>query len=198
MCCSLSDQGRSLKNSKRLGIWGYNVARLRVPLIKQNRLTCSITALRMVLSYFGKSVPEADIIRFVGGIKSYGVKTSDLAEYVKGLGFDVRCYTFNETHKGGLTVFRKPSKAEIIHFLDHGFPVILSVSPFILYGPKAPGVGHSIVIKGYAREFFYYNDPSDGKEHEIMQDDLLLAWFYNIRSMSSYLLAIIPSKKHTN
>ncbi|MFQ5621156.1 MAG: C39 family peptidase [Candidatus Nanoarchaeia archaeon] len=52
---------------------------MKVPRIKQSRrMGCGVTALQMVFAYYNKSVGEQDIIRDIGGLKSYGTTNQSL------------------------------------------------------------------------------------------------------------------------
>ncbi len=165
---------------------------LAVPLLKQNKMTCGITALRMVLLYFGKNISSEEIIKKVGGIKKYGVRTIKLAEFAKNLGFKVYCYSYNKKLAKGKARIKKPSKLDIIKFLKKKLPVIISVRSFLLFNEEPSKAGHFIVITKYEKGRFWYNDPDDGKQHKIKEDELLFAWFNNILDSSAYLLVLQP------
>ncbi|MEW6295138.1 MAG: cysteine peptidase family C39 domain-containing protein [Candidatus Diapherotrites archaeon] len=137
--------------------------KLSVPLLKQDKLTCGVTALRMVLQYFGKDVSSSEIIRKIGGIKSYGIRTIKLADFARSLGFRVECYSYNKKLAKGKAEIRKPAKFDIIKFL-----------------------------KKHEKGRFWYNDPKDGKHHKIKEDDLMFAWFNNVLGSSAYLLVLYP------
>ncbi len=165
--------------------------KLNVPLIKQEgKLDCGFIALRMVLEYFGKNISSKEISKFTGGLKSYGNSTIELAEFARSIGFDVDCFTYNKKMSNGKAEFRKPSKKNIIGFLNNKIPVIITLRSFLLFDNKPSSSGHFIVINGYSDHMFYYVDPYDGKEHEIDEDKLLFAWHNNILNSSAYLLAI--------
>ena len=69
---------------------------MNVPLFKQKRNTCGLTALRMILKYWGKEVGEQEIARGTGGIKKYGVRTIKLAEFARKSGFKTECLSYNK------------------------------------------------------------------------------------------------------
>lgn len=165
---------------------------LHVPLIKQHKLTCGPTTLRMVLRYFGKNVPEATIIKHAGGIKKYGVRTIKLSDFARSQGFLIYCHSCNPKLAKNKARIKKPTLASIRAFLDKKLPVILAVNSSRLYDEKHTAAGHFIVITGYKNNTFYYNDPHDGKHHIIQEKRLLSAWTYEITKSSAYILVLQP------
>lgn len=166
--------------------------RLSVPLMKQGKLECGPTALRMVLHYFGKEVSSKEIIKEIGGIKKYGVRTIKLADFAQKLGFKVYCYSYNNKLSKGKAEIKKPAKSGIIKFLKKKLPVIIAVRQFLLFNEEPSDMGHFIVITEYENGKFWYNDPEDGKLHQIKEDDLIFAWYNNILDSSAYLLVLQP------
>ena len=170
---------------------------MEVPLFKQsNQKTCGPTALQMVLARFGQRVRHSDILKYVGGIKSNGVNTVDLANFARQLGFQVECLSYNKKLAKGGAEIRTPSFKDVKKHLNQGVPVILAVSSPILYGGKISNDGHFIVLTGYRDGLFTYNDPFDGETHEIDEEHLLFAWHNNVLDSSAYLLAVWP-KTHS-
>ena len=168
---------------------------LSVPLLKQSRrLDCGPTALRMVLLYFGEKYSSKEIIADVGGIKDYGIKNIKLADFARGLGFKVRCYSYNQKLARGRAEIKKPSKSHILRFLKRRLPVIIAVRSSLLYNEKHSEEGHFIVVTGYKKGKWEYNDPHDGRKHRINEEDLMFAWFNNVLDSSAYLLVVEPKK----
>ena len=166
--------------------------KLSVPLLKQTKLSCGVTALRMVLQYFGKNISSKEIVKRIGGIKKYGVRTIKLADFARSLGFKVECYSYNGKRAKDKARIKKPSKADIIKFLRKKLPVILAVNSFALHNKGLLGMGHFIVITKYEKGRFWYNNPLDGRPHIIKEEDLLFAWHNNILDSSAYLLVLKP------
>lgn len=167
---------------------------MKIPLFKQKKNTCGPTALRMILKYFGNDISESRVIKSIGGINKYGTRTTKLAEFAKKSGFRLECLSYNrKLAKSGARI-KKPSKADILKFLRRNIPVIVAVRSFLIYGGKSSEEGHFIVVTGYKNGIFWYNDPHDGKRHQIAEEDLLFAWFNNVLDSSAYLLAIWPMK----
>jgi len=163
---------------------------MKIPLFKQKKNTCGTTALRMVFAYFGKNISENEIIKNVGGIKSYGVRTIKLAKYAKSLGFKNECLSYNKKLANGQTKIKKPNTTDILKFLKKNIPVIISVRSYLLFNTNPKKTGHFIVLTEYKNGFFYYNDPKDGKNHKIDIEELKFTWFNNVLDSSAYLLAI--------
>ena len=165
---------------------------IKVPLLKQGKMECGPTSLRMVLKYFNKTLSQKDIINKIGGLKKFGVRTIDLADFARNLGFDVYCYSNNEKFSHGKADIKKPNKSEILKFLRKDLPVIISVKSYILFNKEKSKNGHFIVVIGYEKGKFNYNDPSDGKQKEINEDKLMKALNENSVDSSAYLLVIQP------
>jgi uncharacterized protein YvpB len=165
---------------------------MKVPLFKQTPNSCGITSLRMVFSYFGKDVSDKEIIKGVGGLKKYGVRTVQLADYARSKGFKAVTYSFNRKLADSKTVIKNPEVKDITTFLNKKIPVIINIRYSLLHGTRMTKAGHYIVITAFKNNFFTYNDPDDGKEHRIDPEKLRLAWFANVFDSSAYLLAIWP------
>ena len=168
--------------------------RLSVPLLKQGRLECGPTALRMVMAYFGKNVASKDVIKGVGGIKRYGVKTIELADFSRELGFKVTCYSSNRKLAKGRAKIKNPDKKDIIKFLDRRMPVIAAVRSHLLYNKRPSKMGHFLVITKYQKGKFWYNDPRDGLQHKIADNVLMGALIDNAKDSSAYLLVLEPTQ----
>ncbi len=90
---------------------------------------------------------------------------------------------------------RMPSLNVIKKFLDKKLPVILLVNSVILFerkfgGKKDLDMGHYLVLTGYQKEKFYYNDPYYGKDYSISGDKLIFALSNNALYCSGYLLVV--------
>ena len=168
---------------------------LKVPLFKQKRNTCGATALRMVFAYYGKNISEAEVIKSLGGLKSYGVHTVKLADVAKKFGFKTVCLSFNRKLSDGKAKIKRPETDDILKFLKRDIPVIINVRSAFIYDTKPSKQGHFIIITGYNKKEFTYNDPYDGKSHKIDADKLRFAWFSNAVDSSAHLLAIKPNKQ---
>ncbi len=88
-----------------------------------------------------------------------------------------------------------PSLKIIKKLLDKKIPVIVIVNSVILSEKKFGGkddldLGHFLVLTGYQKERFYYNDPYYGKSSSISSDKLIFAMSNNALYTSAYLLAI--------
>ncbi len=169
---------------------------INVPKFKQRKNTCGTTSLRMVLSFWGRDIPEKEIIREVGGLKSYGVKTTKLADFAGKLGFNISCFSYNRKLADGGAKLKLPDTKDIITFLKRGVPVIVNIRYSLLHRLPLTKAGHFIVITGYRgeKDAFRYNDPEDGKSHTIGAEHLRFAWFNNVPDSSAYFLAIWPKK----
>jgi len=86
---------------------------------------------------------------------------------------------------------KMPSLNTIREFLDKKLPVCLTVNSAVLSGKKRNlRWGHFIVLTGYDKDIFYYNDPHYSKNKSISADKLIFALSNNIFDSSAYLLVI--------
>jgi len=166
--------------------------KIPVPLLKQTKSACGPTALAMVLKHFKNELSLKEIIKNVGGIKSYGVRAVALAKYAEKFEFKVYCYSYNKKMSKGKAEIRKPDKRLILKFLKKRLPVIIAVRTFLLRNLEFDKTGHFIVITKYQNGTFWYNDPSYAKELTIKEDDLMFAWYNNILDSSAYMLVLEP------
>jgi uncharacterized protein YvpB len=163
---------------------------VNIPRLKQLKNSCGTTALRIVLKYYGNNVSESEVIKSVGGLKRYGVRTVTLAEFARKLGFKVCCLSFVKHLADNKTKIKKPTLTDIHKWVKRGVPVIVNVRSALLYNTKPTKQGHFIVITKYQKGYLSYNDPSDGKNHKITEESFQFAWFNNALDSSAYLLAI--------
>ncbi len=164
--------------------------KITVPLLKQTKGACGPTALAMVLKHFKNELPLKEIIKNVGGIKSYGAEAVALAEYARKLGFKTYCYSYNIKRSKSKAEIRKPDIRLILKFLRKRLPVIIAVRTFLLRNEEFGKKGHYIVITKYHNGKFWYNDPSYPKEFTIKENDLMFAWYNNILDSSGYMLVL--------
>ena len=167
---------------------------IKVPLLKQGKMECGPTTLRMVLKYFNKNLSQKYIINKIGGLRKFGARTIDLADFAKSLGFKVYCYSNNKKLSNGKADIKKPSKLEILKFLKKGLPVIVVVRTYILFHEKESDRGHFIVITGYEDGEFGYNDPFDGKQKDISEEILMKALKKHSVDSTAYLIVIKPKE----
>ena len=106
---------------------------MNVPLFKQRRNTCGPTSLRMMLAYFGRDIQESEIIKSVGGIKKYGVRTVKLAKVAKESGFKTECLSYNRKLAAGKAKIKKPDIGDILKYLKQEIPVIICVRCSLFY-----------------------------------------------------------------
>src|SRR3989338_2322569 len=117
---------------------------MKIPLFKQKKNTCGLTALRMALAYFGENIAENQLIKLTGKIKRYGVRTIQLSKAAKKLGLATECLSYNRGLASGKTKIKKPDTDDIINYLERRVPVILTVRSSLLYDEKLTKMGHFI------------------------------------------------------
>jgi len=168
---------------------------MNTPLFKQRKKnTCGLTALKIVLAYFGTNISEEELVKLTGKIRPYGVRTVKLREAAQKLGFETEYLSYNKRLAGGKAKIKKPDTNDILKYLTIGVPVIVAVRSSLLYDERLKDEGHFIVIREYRKGLFYYNDPTDGKEHNIHEESLRFVWFNNVLDSSAYFLAMWPKK----
>jgi len=85
---------------------------------------------------------------------------------------------------------RIPSLNVIRKFLDKKLPVLVAVNSATLKEKKRDlRFGHFIILTGYTKDKFYYNDPH-GKRASISADKLIFALSNNVFESSGYLIVI--------
>lgn len=170
---------------------------MKVPILKQGKdLSCGAAALRMVFAYYEFNISEKEIIRQVGGLKSYGLRLISLAKFAEQQGFQVECLSYNPRLAKNTAKIKKPLIVDIDRFLQKDIPVVLPVRAALLLYNKPPksgkfsDAGHIIVVTDYKDDKFRYNDPLDAKQHRIKSEHLFFAWHNKILDSSAYLLAV--------
>lgn len=179
---------------------------LDVPHVQQISEKASLAACtEMVLKFCGDSMSQREIYQTAKSGDGGPSTDVGIALAVKDLGYKVVSW-WNENKgmpKGQtefmqnfywpiywrvvqLGVLEKKEDADIFlirELIDKGVPVIAEIDNGKLYGRKTTGI-HSILIKGYSRTHFTYNDPSfqnsssktiDFKEFEGVWEETLLA-----------------------
>jgi ABC-type bacteriocin/lantibiotic exporter with double-glycine peptidase domain len=94
--------------------------------------------------------------------------------------------------KSAIDFKMKMPRLDVIRkFLDKKLPVAVAVNSAVLFEKKLGlKFGHFIVLTGYEKDKFYYNDPYDGKAKSILADKLIFALSNNIFDSSAYLLVL--------
>ena len=128
----------------------------RFHLLNQTRQTteysCGASALRSVLSYWGKDVDEAELMRLLGTNAEVGTFPDDIVRGARDLGFEAEL-------RENLTL------DEVQQFTTNGSPMIalaqLWRSQRDLSKPAAEewDNGHYIVVLGVDESYVYYQDP---------------------------------------
>ncbi len=85
-----------------------------------------------------------------------------------------------------------PSLDVIRRFLDKKLPVAIAVNSTVLFEEKFRNltIGHFIILTGYEKDKFYYNDPRLEKKKVISADKLIFALSNNVFDSSAYMLVI--------
>jgi len=166
------------------------------PLKQERKQSCGVAALRMMMLAHGKNVSEKELIKILGGLKSYGTTIVALANLVQKYGFGVNCLTYNKKHESSIVKYREPRMRELKQAIQDCGGVIVPVRSAILYNESArKRAGHMILVTGCRGCTVSYIDPWDGKVHDIDEDRFLFAWYNMAAENSAYLFTISLCKK---
>ncbi len=166
--------------------------KIPVPIIKQSKQSCGPACLAMILKYHKDQRPLSEIIKNVGGVKNFGVRAIHMARYIRSLGYEVDCFSYDKKMAKGQADIIKPNKQLILKYLKKRIPVIIAVRTFLLWNTPYSKAGHYIVITKHDKGVYWYNDPHFAKEFKIKENDLMFAWFNNVLKSTGYMLAIKP------
>lgn len=146
--------------------------KLMVPFLHQETdYTCGPTALRMVLSYFGKHTPENVVMAIAGTSEATGTGRRGMVNALKILGLNTHAHH-------GATI------DEIRFYLDEGFPIIVNYRDF------TDNVGHYGVIVGYERDTLFIHDPYAAEGNtQVSVNDFDSHWYgYHSKQFTRFLL----------
>jgi ABC-type bacteriocin/lantibiotic exporter with double-glycine peptidase domain len=120
---------------------------LSVPVVMQNdRFDCGVSALSMLMAYYGKPCKAADTLR-AKAAEEQGLTGADLEDYLKSEGFEASLFEgdLSDTIKG------------LYYHLDRGRPLVTAVD-------VGGGKKHFVLVKGYdpERELILLQDPQRG------------------------------------
>jgi len=131
---------------------------ISVPFYKQDTgYTCGPTSLQMVFSFFGSFMSEADLADLAETNEIIGTDHHNMIEVARLGGF--YCYV-NDTS----------SLLEVESFIDRGFPVIVD------FVEPVTEEAHYAVVVGFSKGSIVLNDPANGKDFKLSEDDFSLRW----------------------
>jgi uncharacterized protein len=114
--------------------------------------SCGASALRSVLSYWGKDVDEAELMKLLGTTEEQGTYPEDIVRGARALGFEADT-------KENLTL------DEVERFTATGDPMIALAQVWRSQRDSKANVaedwdnGHYIVVLGVDRDYVYFQDP---------------------------------------
>lgn len=144
-----------------------NIEIVDFPKIKQTEeFSCGAAVLSSILTYYGKSVEEREIINQLGLHENHGAKEGEIVLYAKKMGFQV--------------ISKQMTTKDVIHFIDRSIPVIILIqawsdkeNPQYEQSEKR---GHFVVAIGYNREGIYFEDPLLGHNAFLSYEDIDERW----------------------
>lgn len=173
---------RIIKEIKGLTKWGSFVSDLA---FMSKKLGFKVICHSYALIYFDPSFAKISRKEFIKRIKSL-IRKEKRKYNKRELKSILRVLKSDIDFK-----MRMPSLDLVRRFLDKKLPVGLVVNSAAFYEKKRNiEYGHFIIVTGYEKDKFYYNDPSDGKSHSISADKLIFSWSNNIFGSSGYLIVI--------
>jgi len=138
--------------------------KIKVPFCKQKNLFyCGPACLQMVFSFFGKRESQENIAHLANTSPQKGTSRKNMGKATAGVGFSCCC-------KNNSTI------GEIKRFIKLGLPVIVS------YTEPTTEEGHYAVVVGYTARKLILNDPFNGKEFSIKNEDFVSRWYDHERS----------------
>lgn len=144
----------------------------------------------MALSYFDTHVSEAELIKRLGGLRSYGVCTRKLASLARRLKFKVDCFSYSRLPLKRGIVKEAPSYDLLQKYCNAHLPVILVVNPTELR-KKPLGNFHNIVVWRCNKNGALISDPMIGFSERMPIKTLLHAWYRAAEKASAHMVALM-------
>lgn len=150
--------------------------KLKIPFYRQsNEFTCGPASLQMIFSFLGKFKKQDNLTRVLHTTKT-GTCHSSLIEEARGE--DFFCYVNNNS-----TIH------EIRHFINLGLPVVVN------YNEPSTNDGHYAVVVGYDRNKIILNDPWNGKNFKMHENEFILRWHDCLNKHTCKKWIMVVSKK---
>lgn len=151
--------------------------KLKIPFHYQNKdYTCGPASLQMVFSFFGKYEEQGKLAKMMHTTSENGTCHSQLIDAAREEGF--YCYVNNNS-----------TIDEVKHFVSEGLPVVVH------YKEPSDEEGHYAVISGYGKEFITFNDPWNGKNFRISEDNFISRWHDCLNNHASTKWVLVISKE---
>lgn len=146
--------------------------KLTLPFKKQHtEYSCGPASLEMVLAFLGDKKSEKFLIKKAHTNEETGTKHKWMIETSVNEGFYCHVNSYS-------TIY------EIKHFLLLGYPVIVD------YTEPSEDIGHYAVIIGYKNGNLIMNDPWNGKDFIISEDEFLERWHDDTTNSTGWMMVI--------
>ncbi len=146
--------------------------KLKLPYFKQHtEYSCGPTSLEMVLGFFSDKKSEKFLIKKAHTDKVEGTKHKWMIDTSIREGF----YCYVNSHS---TIH------EIKHFIVIGFPVIVD------FTESSEEIGHYAVVVGYKGNKIIMNDPWNGRNFSITEDDFTERWHDRLTKSHGWIMVI--------
>lgn len=153
--------------------------KIKTPFYRQNDdFTCGPAVMKMVFSFLGKTKKINSLAETLHTTK-IGTCHLSLIEEARREGFF--CYVNNNS-----TIH------EVRHFINLGLPVVVN------YNEPSTNDGHYAVVVGYDRNKIIMNDPWNGKNFKISENEFILRWHDRFNGHASKKWIMVVSKKDFN
>ncbi len=153
--------------------------KLKIPFYRQyDEFTCGPAVLKMFFSFFGKFKKLDSLAKTLHTDKNGTHHSSLIGEATKE---DFFCYVNNSS-----TIH------EVRHFINLGLPVIVN------YNEPSTNDGHYAVVVGYDRNKIIMNDPWNGKNFKMPENEFILRWHDCLNRHTCKKWIMVISKKDFN
>lgn len=146
-----------------------------VPLLRQTLNDCGPASIAMVLGYYGRNIPVADISRAVKASPSHYMTVGAIAQYVQPLGLASAQFSGGDIN-------------HVRQLIAIGVPVIA-----LQYYRELGRLPHFRVVSGFddARRLFFVHDPAAGYV-SVSYDDFHALW----ETQGRTFVAVYPPSHH--
>lgn len=165
-----------------------------VPLKQSNKRSCGATCIAMVVRAFGEEISERQIIRELGGLRSYGIDTVRLAAFAQALGLQVRCYSLQKRSKHVRQ--HTPTLGILRSVNTPGKLLVLTVDPAVLTGKRSVRGFHNILLVKFGPRISHYADPTDATLHRISTKRVVNAWEASAARASAHTVVLAARHRH--
>jgi len=151
--------------------------KLKIPFYRQSsEFTCGPASLQMIFSFLGKFKKQDNLIKILHTDPKTGTRHLELINIARREKFF--CYVNNNS-----TIH------EVRHFINLRLPVVVN------YNEPSTNDGHYAVVVGYDRNKIILNDPWNGKNFKMRENEFILRWHDYLNKHTCKKWIMVVSKK---